>query len=202
MKENGTLSRDGTSIVVLVGPIAAGKGTAAELLIEQGYVPFNYGDIIYEERTAQGLSEERKHSNAVGASLRLRFGNDIIAKRIAESVEHFRKNRSKDKILIDGLRHPDEVMWMKENMDARVLGITASPEVRFQRSLQRGRVVDPKSPDDFIEVDHIDRGLHAESHENKSDACLLVADVVIENNGDDLSEYLAKIRTGLENLGL
>jgi len=196
-----TTSLDGVSIIAVVGPIAAGKGTAAELLIQQGYAPFNYGDVIYEERTALGLKEERKISNAVGAGLRLTFGNDIIARRIADSIERFLEEEQGQKILIDGLRHPEEVLWVKENLGAQVIGITASPEVRFQRTLKRNRAVDPKSLEGFVEVDHEDRGVDSRAHENQSDSCVLLADIVIENNNDDLEEYQRKMRKGIESLG-
>ena len=190
------------SIIAIVGPIAAGKGVAADLLIQQGYVPFNYGDVIFEERTRQGLKEERKISNAVGANLRLRFGNDIIARRIAESIQQFRDQRQGKKILIDGLRHPAEVAWVKENLGARVIGITAPPEVRYQRTLRRNREVDPKSPEGFNEVDQEDRGVDPNKHGNQTDASLQLADVIIENNGEDLEEYKRKFYEALESLSL
>ena len=190
------------SVIAVVGPIAAGKGTAANLLIQQGYAPFNYGDIIYEERTARGLNEERKISNAVGADLRLQFGTDIIAKRLAAVIEKAKSSQPTPKILIDGLRHPDEVAWVKEHLSARVIGVTATPEVRYLRTLARNRVVDPKTPQGFTEVDQEDRGVGSKEHQNQSDGCLLLADVIIENNDDDLEAYQSKIHQALRNLGI
>lgn len=188
--ENGIRGKE--SVIVIVGPIAAGKGTAAGLLIQQDYVPFNYGDVIFQERTARGLPEERKISNAVGADLRLQFGNDIIARRIVESIQLFRDQGLGQKILIDGLRHPDEVAWVKENLGARVIGITASPEVRYQRTLRRNREVDPKSLQGFNEVDQEDRGLTSNDHGNQTDACLCLADIIIENSDENLEDFKRK----------
>jgi dephospho-CoA kinase len=193
---------DDISIIAVVGPIAAGKGTAADLLIEQGYIPFNYGDVIYEERTALGLKEERKISNAVGAGLRLKFGNDIIARRIGDSIDKFLEQKQGKKILIDGLRHPEEVLWVKENLQAQVIGITASSEIRYARTLKRNRIVDPKSLEGFVEVDHEDRGVGSKMHENQSDSCVLLADIVIENDDDDLEEYKSKIHAGIQSLAM
>lgn len=190
------------SIIVLVGPIAAGKGTAADLLIERGYVPFNYGDEIFKERTARGLPEVRKNSHAVAAALRLEFGNDIIAKRLGKLVQEFRDQKLENKILIDGLRHPDELVWMKENLGAQIIGVTASPDVRYQRSLRRNRSVDPKSPEDFDAIDQEDRGVTVYEHGNQTDACLRLADVIIENNDEDLEGYKIKFDQALENLSI
>lgn len=194
-------ARDKESIVVLVGPIAAGKGTVANLLIEQGYVPFNYGDVIYVERTARGLPEERKNSNAVGAILRLQFGNDIIARKLGESIQEFRDKKMGKKILIDGLRHPDEVIWAKKNLGAHIIGINASRDVRFQRVLRRNRIVDPKSPESFAEIDREDRqDLH--EYGNQSDACLRLADIIIENNDEDIEGYKERFNEALKSLGI
>jgi dephospho-CoA kinase len=193
---------DVVSVIAVVGPIAAGKGTAADLLVRHGYAPFNYGDIIYEERTARGLKEERKISNAVGADLRLQFGTNIIAKRLAAAVEKARGLQATPRVLIDGLRHPDEVAWVKEHMGAQVIGVTATSEVRFLRTLARNRVVDPKTLQGFAEVDQEDRGVDSQKHQNRSDECLLLADIVIENNDDDIEVYLRKLHQALHDLGI
>jgi dephospho-CoA kinase len=156
--------------------------------------------VIYKERTALGLKEERKISNAVGAGLRSEFGNDVIARRLAESIEEHLEKEQGTKILIDGLRHPDEVAWVKEHLKAQILGVTASPEVRYERTLRRGRTVDPKSREGFTEVDHEDRGIGSKSHENQSDFCVLLADIVIENNTDDIGAYKTKVSEGIAHL--
>lgn len=188
-------------IIALIGPIAAGKGTAAEILIQKGYFPFNYGDVIYKERTAQGLREERKISNAVGAELRLLYGKDTIAKRIGEAIQLFREQKKSNKILIDGLRHPDEVAWVIDNLNAKVIGINASPEIRFERALKRNRDVDPKSPEVFLEVDLEDR-TNISEHGNQTDKCLQLAHIVIENNDENIEEYKSKFYKALKDLNI
>jgi dephospho-CoA kinase len=195
-------SQSAEPIITLVGPIAAGKGTVADILLTQGYTPFNYGDVIYTERTKRGLKEERKNSNAVGAILRSEFGNDIIARKIGQSICEMREQKILQKILIDGLRHPAEVAWVKENLGSQVIGITAPQEVRFERVLKRNRIVDPKSLDDFKIVDEEDRGIGANEHANQSDECLALADVVINNDNEDVQEYIRKFHEALKKLGV
>lgn len=189
-------------IITLVGPIAAGKGTVADILLAQGYAPFNYGDVIYTERTKRGLKEERKNSNAVGAILRTEFGDDIIARKIGQSIREMREQKLLQKILIDGLRHPAEVTWVKENLGSKIIGITAPQEVRFERVLKRNRIVDPRSLDDFRIVDEEDRGVGASEHANQSDGCLALADVVINNDNEDVQEYIRKFYEALRELGI
>lgn len=190
------------SVVILVGPIAAGKGTVASILKEQKYTPFNYGDIIFTERTKRGLSEERKNSHAVALDLRIKYGNDIIAKKLSTLIDDFDWPDKERNILIDGLRHPDEVVWFKQNFGALVIGVTASPEVRFKRVLKRNAVVDPKNQTGFYEVDGEDRGVDVGENGNHTDACLVLADAVIENNGDDVKEYREKFFKTCEELGI
>ena len=177
------------NVVALVGPIAAGKGTVAKIFIENGYVAFNYGDEIYKERTRRGLKEERKNSHAVALLLREEFGNEIIAIRLAEVINQYDWQKKERKILIDGLRHPDEVKWVKKNLMAKVLGVTAALEIRYQRALKRNAIVDPKSPEGFYEIDGEDRGIDPGLHGNHTDGCIQIADIVIENNGEDIEEY-------------
>jgi len=190
------------SVIALVGPIAAGKGTVAELLIKRGYVSVNYGDVIYEERTKRGLKEERKNSHAAAASLRVEFGNDIIARRIDESVRKLRDQNLGNKILIDGLRHPDEVNWVRSNLGAVIIGITANPEIRYQRAVKRNRLVDPKSPEGFAEVDEEDRGVNSPEFGNQTDACIQLADIIVENNDEDVQGYIIRFNLALQQLGI
>lgn len=190
------------SVITLVGPIAAGKGTVADILLAQGYTPFNYGDIIYIERTKRGLREERRNSNAVGAILRTQFGDDIIARKIGQSISEARGEKLLQKILIDGLRHPAEVSWVKENLGSQVIGITAPQEVRFERVLRRNRIVDPKSLEEFKAVDEEDRGIGASEHANQSDGCLTLADAVINNDNEDVKDYIRKFYNALKELGI
>lgn len=190
------------SAVILVGPIASGKGTVAEWLKKDGYVSFSYGDLIGIERVARGLPAERKYSNLVGAIMRLEFGNEIFAKKISQLIDEHIKNNLGNKILIDGLRHPDEIEFLKKKLGAKVIGVTASQEIRYQRVLARKSVWDPTSLKEFREVDIVDRGVNADSHENQSDACLASADVVIENNGDNIEVYKKHFLKHAKNLVL
>ena len=124
----------------------------------------------------------------------------IKARRLAESIEKFLEQKQRQKILIDGLRHPDEVTWVKENLQAQVIGVTASPEIRYERTLKRGHVVDSKSREGFTEVDYEDRGIGSKTHENQSDSCVLLADIVIGNNTDDLETCKKRISEGIDLL--
>lgn len=103
--------------------------------------------------------------------------------------------------MIDGLRHPDEVIWAKKNLGAHIIGISASSDVRFQRVLRRNRIVDPKSPEGFAEIDQEDRqGLH--EYGNQSDACLRLADIIIENNDEDIEGYKKRFNEALRSLSI
>lgn len=187
--------------IALVGPIAGGKGTVAEFLIRKGYSHFTYGEEVKKEILRRGLPLERAVYQDVSDSLRLEFGNAILAKRMADSVEQERLQGRAEKAIIDGLRHPDEVTWLKEHNRAYVIGVTASPETRFQRLLERSRPSDPITREGFYIADNRDRGIDQPEYGQQGDACLSVADILIENT--ETNESLeGKLREALVNLGI
>ena len=79
------------STIALVGPIAGGKGTVGDILIEKGYTPFTYRSVVQDEILRRGLPLERAVFQDVSDSLRLEFGTDILARRIAGVIEQERQ---------------------------------------------------------------------------------------------------------------
>lgn len=187
--------------IALVGPIAGGKGTVAGILLEKGYSHFTYGEEVQKEIERRGLPLIRAVFQDVSDSLRLEFGADILARRIAAVIEQERLQGKAEKALIDGLRHPQEVGWLKEYYGTHVIGITASTEIRFQRLMERARPSDPITRESFDLVEQRDRGIGQPEHGQQGDACLRLADFVIENT--ETPEILEKkLQEVLINLGI
>ena len=187
------------STIAVIGPIAGGKGSIGELLINRGYSQFTYRAEVQKEVLRRGLPLERAAFQDVSDSLRVEFGADILARRIAASIEQARSQGSAEKAIIDGLRHPHEVQWVKDNFRTRVIGVTAPPEIRFQRLLTRARGSDTLTREGFELSDRRDRGIGQPEYGQQGDACLPLADFLIENTGTpgQLEQNLGEVLVSL-----
>ena len=185
--------------IALVGPIASGKGHISELLKGRGFAHFTYGDEVRKEIHRRGLPLERSVYQDVSDILRVEHGTPVLAQRIAREIEVERQQGRANKAIIDGLRHPDEVAWLKTGFNTKVLGVIAPPEVRFQRLLDRARPSDPATRDGFDVVEQRDRGIGQPDFGNHVDACLSLSDIIIENTGtpemleDELNRALVSL---------
>ena len=130
-------------VIGLVGPMASGKGLVADYLVSQGYTYFRLSDVIKEEITKRKLPTDRKTFQDLGNELRKNFGSDILVKRI------FEKN-PEGKIVLDGIRNPGEVKYLKTTLQAEIIGINATPEKRYQFVQARKRSMDPKTWEEFF----------------------------------------------------
>ncbi len=161
-------------ILGLTGPNAAGKGEVASHLERCGFKLHSLSDIVREEAARQGFPPEREHLIRVGNDLRRELGAGALATRIL--------SRLGQRDVVDSIRNPAEVAVLREREDFVLLGITAQPETRFRRSLERGRPGDPETFEVFQA---------RERQENSSDpgaqqlgATFELADHVLCNNGD------------------
>jgi dephospho-CoA kinase len=187
--------------IALVGPIASGKGHISELLKSRGFAHFTYGDEVRKEISLRGLPLERRVYQDVSDILRIEQGTPILAQRIASEIQRERQQGRANKAIIDGLRHPDEVEWLKTHFNTKVLGVTAPPELRFQRLLDRARPSDPGTREGFDVVEQRDRGVGQPDFGNHVDASLRLADIVIENTETpDILE--GKLNLALVSLGI
>lgn len=174
----------------LVGPIASGKGTVAEILKEKGYSIYSLSDRIREEITKRGLEITRETLNKVSNELRETLGTDILAVKTAEIIE----NDNPELVAIDAIRNPAEVNFVKQKFGAKIIGIVAPQKKRYEffknRNINKAGV---SSWEEFKDLD--DRELSQEgSYRQQVKACLKLADTVIDNNGT-LIELKQKINT-------
>ncbi|TSC96365.1 MAG: Dephospho-CoA kinase [Parcubacteria group bacterium Athens1014_10] len=178
-------------IIGLVGPIASGKGEAAKFFQDAGFVYLSLSDRVREEAKNRGLALERETLQNIGDNLRKEFGKDVLAKKTAAMIN----NEETRNIVIDSIRNPGEINFLKDKLDIFIIGITASRETRLEWYLKRNRDSDPKKAEDFYKVDSRDLGSGQEVHGQQVEACLEMSDLIIENNGriEDLRKKLEEI---------
>lgn len=105
------------------------------------------------------------------------------ARSIAERIEQKRQLGESEKAVVDGLRHPEDILWLKKNLRAKIIGVTASSDIRFQRLITRARFSDPTAKVLFDNADAIDMGVGQPPEGDNITQCLELADTVIENVG-------------------
>ncbi|MBI2930631.1 MAG: AAA family ATPase [Planctomycetes bacterium] len=163
-------------IIGLTGRNAAGKGAAADYLKTKGFTYHSLSDVIREEVRSRGLEPTRDNLIATGRELRARYGTGYLAEKIMERLEPGHNT------VVDSFRHEDEVAGFRKASEFHLLAIQANPEIRFERIRKRGRENDPKTYDQFMELEKMEAtSLQAEGQNLTATEAL--ADHIVQNNG-------------------
>jgi len=121
-------------IIGLVGQIASGKGTVANYL-EKNHQATTYKFSTMFRDILKRAHQEITRENMQGLStvMRNQFGEDLLAKVMAEDV----KNDRGQVIVVDGIRRMADIKYLKELENFKLVAITAKPEIRYERLLKR-----------------------------------------------------------------
>ncbi|MDB5161134.1 MAG: hypothetical protein JWO96_514 [Candidatus Saccharibacteria bacterium] len=184
-------------IIGVSGTNGAGKDTVGEMLAERhGWLFVSVSDILRQELTRQGLPTDRHHTHQLSARWRRESGNGVL---IDKAVDFYNSQKGNFKgLAIASLRNPGEADEI-HNLGGKVMWVDADPKRRFKRatSRQHGRADDDKTFEEFIaEEEH-------QMHHSGDSATLNMAgvkakaDIFIDNNSDDLEEFIKKIERAL-----
>lgn len=160
-------------MVVIVGVTSlarAGKDTLASRLCSvYSFIQLNMSDVLRDELIKQGREPTKDNMSIIGDELRNQHGKDIVIRLLLEKAAIY------DKVVITGLRSPEEVVYLKNNSQKFVLVALSSPlELRFNRR----NTLDPQTIDGFEARDNRDiknKGL---------DKVIEMADYEIKNMGN------------------
>ncbi len=129
-------------IIGLTGTNGAGKGEVAAYLKTKGYAYFSLSDLIREDLRKKEKEVTRNNLIQTGNELREKFGPDILAKLVMKKV--------KGRAVIDSIRNPSEVEYLKKQKDFTFLAIDAPVELRYERVKKRGRKESATTFEEFI----------------------------------------------------
>lgn len=182
-------------IIGLTGTIGSGKDEVRKILEEN----FNFKTIKLSDVIKIFLSNknfDRKTLQDLGNFLRKNFGNDILVKIVTFFYQ--------DNIIIDGIRNLGEIEFLRKTFEKKFLliAVDADQKMRFERILKRGREDDPKTFEEFLEVDKRDRGIDEPEYGQQVDECIKAADIKIvnEDNLENLKIFVVeKISQFLKN---
>ncbi len=178
-------------IIGLVGPIAAGKSTTVTYLKTRRFSSYSLSDRIREEILSRGLDVTRENLNIVSNELRQNLEPDVLAKRTADLIEQDQSEH----IVIDSIRNPQEVEFLKNHFGAKIIGFTAPQEKRFDFFVNRGsNNAGIATWEQFKELDDMEMAQSGE-YKQQVKMCLNLADIVIENNGsiEDLQKKVEEL---------
>lgn len=117
-------------IIGLVGPIRAGKTTVNKYLVESyGYTSASNSDVLRQVLNGMGIAQDRANLGALGDSIFRVLGNDIIAKFRLDNLHAGR-------IVVDGIRYPEEISRYSQVASFKLLAIDADPDVRYDRTVR------------------------------------------------------------------
>lgn len=167
-------------IIGLTGSLSSGKGTIASHLKDLGFSHQVLSDRIREEIRSRGLVISRTMLQDVGNELRQTYGGAILAERTAKLIAD-----TEDNVTIDGVRNPDEIIFLRSILYAKIIGVDAPREMRLGWYLKRAkdRGEDGITEEGFERDDSRDFGIGEPGSGQQVGKCLQMADVVLENNG-------------------
>lgn len=121
-------------IIGLVGHIACGKGTISEYL-EKNYKAstYRFSTILRDVLNRLHIELTRENLQDISTLLRQRFGEDLLAKVMANDV----KNDNTEIIVVDGIRRMADIKYLSELDNFILVSIEAEPKIRYERLVKR-----------------------------------------------------------------
>ena len=184
-------------IIGLTGKNAAGKGEAANYLKSKGFIYYSLSDVIRDEATKRGIEHSRDNLIKIGNELREKFAPNYLAQQINAKIRKILRNNPKQNFAIDSIRSPFEAKELMKNKDFTLVGIDAPIGTRFKRLVERNRIGDAKTLEDFKKQEQREN-LKSDTNQ-QLDATFGMAKEIISNNGA-LEEFHTKIDDLLNHL--
>ncbi|MFQ5878156.1 MAG: AAA family ATPase [Acidobacteriota bacterium] len=178
-------------MIGLTGPNASGKGEVAKYLSTRGFHLHSLSDVVREEAARSGLAPTRDNLIRTGVRMRSAGGPGALARKILPRL------RGRD--VVDSIRSPGEVAVLRGLPRFLLLGVDAPLELRFERSLRRGRVGDGATLEEFAARERRENSTTEAGQQLL--ATLRLADTVIDNDAT-IEELHLRVRETLEGAGV
>ena len=168
--------------IAVVGYARSGKGQVAQILKQRGFELFSGGDVLRRIARDRELSIGRYQLIELGNLLREEFGSDILMRGAMQAARRIDQTPAQRGFVVDSLRNPAEVSFLKNELGAFVINVESSDEVRFARIQKYPKPGDPENWYEFIGLDAIDRGYGQISSGQNIAGCVALADVTLQND--------------------
>lgn len=165
--------REETRLLGLTGTNGSGKGEVASYFVSKGYAYISLSDLLREELRKRGQIITRDNLIKMGNTLRRRYGADILARRAIKKI--------KGRAVIDSIRNPEEVAFLRRQKGFRLIAVDGPVELRFKRAKKRGREESASTLKEFIAKE--EEEMAGGRTKQRLRRCLALADVILYNDG-------------------
>ncbi|HFC77010.1 MAG TPA: hypothetical protein ENJ27_02165, partial [Candidatus Moranbacteria bacterium] len=141
---------------------------------------YRFSDVFRKILDILGLEQNRKNMSDLSLTLRTTFGEDVLAKAIAEEV----KKTDKEIIIVDGVRRIEDIKYLKEITGFKLVFVDADLKNRYERLIKRGENLD----DDNKTFEEFKKDAERNA-ELKISTLKDYADEIIDNNKDIQNFY-------------
>jgi len=159
-------------LIGITGTNGAGKGEVAAYFKKQGYTYFSLSDIIREKLHKNGKEMTRDNLIKMGNDLREKYGADILARLVLNKVNN--------KAVIDSIRNPKEIQYLRKQKTFILLAVDAPVALRYKRVEKRGRNESASSLQEFIKKEAEEITSHEKRQQLQN--CMKMADYTIFND--------------------
>jgi len=163
-------------IIGLTGKNGAGKGAVAIFLKKRGFGCCSLSDVIRDEVAKRRKPLTRDSLFAAGNELRRKFGPGVLAERIISRLDFDKP------YVIDSIRHPAETEVLRSAGPFVLLNVEAPAKVRFERLKKRRREQDPKTFQEFKQLEQAE-GKSGVASDQQLEKTLKLADYTVRNSG-------------------
>lgn len=187
-------------VIGLTGTMGSGKNSVKQIIMQRfSCYHMTLSDVIRGEIEKKKGRLDRTKLQDMGNEMRQKYGNHILAMLAVEYLP-----RDKDMIIVDGIRNPGEVEYLKKKFgdDFILVAVDAPTEVRFQRLKERNDPKDPQTIEEFKAADARDKGKEEPPYGQQVGACVKMADFKVTNAGtltqleQEVAAVMQKIASG------
>jgi dephospho-CoA kinase len=122
-------------ILGVVGEMSSGKGVVAKhVTANYNAGSHKFSQILRDILDRVYVQQSRQNIAALSLALRKNFGEDVLAK----SMYHDVQNDTHDIVVIDGVRRLEDISYLRELPEFKLVFINADMETCYERSVKRG----------------------------------------------------------------